>query len=421
MQDYVEGASPPVPTLSLPILAEEFFYRYDKDTSASSWVFTMPARELAKLYQRVGKRLFARNIRGFLGLRKSAKKNIKDVNGDMMRTLKKDPQPFWYFNNGVTLICDDARAITEGGKKYLRVSNPQIINGQQTTRVLAEHPDNKATLLVRMVMVPRGSEAAQSRYRRFVGEIVAATNWQNSIGQEDLRANDIEQVRLERELRKLTYHYVRKRETKSEARVSAGKRMRFYVKKGELAQAVAAVLLDPYEVRRGKEWLFGEEIYPQIFDRGWSAGEYLSAYWLSKLVSTYSRGDKRLGYAKWLVLHFLWLELEDFLRSPALRTRFLQLAENQDRFRRELKPLERAIAFAFKAAMNFYRSNRVTEKGVLDESNFFKRAGLHNGSMAKGQRKGPRFSPTWRAFRHLVAPQIKSFGRSLRSGVIAAA
>ena len=49
----------------------------------------------------------------------------------MEHTLKKESQYLWYFNNGVTIVCDAAKEITEQNRLNLRVANAQIINGQQ--------------------------------------------------------------------------------------------------------------------------------------------------------------------------------------------------------------------------------------------------------------------------------------------------
>ena len=80
--------------------------------------------------RRIEKKLFARNIRGFLGMK-------SPVNKGMEETLKKEPERFFYYNNGVTIICDEAERKSSGGRDILQVANPQVINGQQTTRTLA--------------------------------------------------------------------------------------------------------------------------------------------------------------------------------------------------------------------------------------------------------------------------------------------
>ncbi len=142
LTDYLGGAAPPVPFLDLPIDprgivgSDGVVQRYDHDTGVESWILSMSGRDLAALYSKAGDRLFARNIRGFLG--------ATEINVGMAQTLDEEPDNFWYFNNGVTLVCDSARKTAERGQAILRVTNPQIINGQQTTRVLFSTPPSQA-------------------------------------------------------------------------------------------------------------------------------------------------------------------------------------------------------------------------------------------------------------------------------------
>ncbi len=147
--------------------------RYDQVSGIESWILSMSGRDLASLYSKAGDRLFARNIRGFLG--------DTAINEGMRTTLLADAEAdhFWYFNNGVTLICDSARKTAERGQAVLRVTNPQVINGQQTTRVLFGAPTSRAkeaATIVRVISVPRSGDSGQSRFEQLVSNIVAATN-----------------------------------------------------------------------------------------------------------------------------------------------------------------------------------------------------------------------------------------------------
>ena len=395
MRDYVEGAAPPVPTIILPIHGEQLFTRFDESTGISSWVFTILGGELGKLYNEIGVRLFARNIRGFLG--------NTDINRGMENTISNEPDHFWYFNNGVTIVCDEAKQITEKGKKNLRVTNAQIINGQQTTRILAKYKNKSgASLLVKVISVPRDSEDAHLKYNQLISSIVSATNWQNAIKQSDLKSNDIEQIRLERDLRKVGYQYLRKKQTISEARRITGNRYAFFIKKEDLAKYAGACLLDPYEVRRGINRLFEDDVYSKIFDARNSL-DYITFYWLHRIASWYSKGDIRRGYAKWLVLHFLWSELGISFKKYRVRENFRYISERYNDYYKELKPLYTAIDTAFKATMAFYRQNRKTEDGVIDESSFFRYKNLNN-----------KFSDFWKTSqnskrRQLVENRLNSF------------
>ncbi len=370
MQDYVEGAAPPAPTISLPIHGEQSFNRFDQQTRISSWVFTILGADLAKIFKENGTRLFQRNIRGYLG------KN--DINRGIERTIEREPEYFWYFNNGVTIVCDEARQIIDRQRKLLRVSNAQIINGQQTTRTLAGTNGRTATVLVKVIAVPRETADDQRRYSHLVSEIVSATNRQNAISQVDLKSNDLEQIRLERDLKKFGYRYIRKRQSKGETRRADPKKYKAFIKKEELARAVGACLLDPFEVRLGVNRLFEDDLYGKIFD-GRPAIDYLTFYRLFRIASYAARGDTRLGYAKWLVLNFLWGAVGTDLRRHSCQASFLYAAEREYPHWATLQPLYKALGQIYKAAMTFYQANKKTKEGsLLDPSSFFKYRGRHS-------------------------------------------
>ena len=190
---------------------------------------------VAGLYERARTRLFARNVRGFLG--------STEINRGMEATLQTEPEYFWYYNNGVTIVCDEATRESSLGRDILRVTNPQVINGQQTTRTLARSHGKRsgASVLVRVIRVPRLPQRGGNDFETLVSRIVSATNWQNAIRPSDLMSNDRRQIEIERQFRKLHYLYVRKRMTKGEARSAAGTRHLRVVKKEELAQAVGSL------------------------------------------------------------------------------------------------------------------------------------------------------------------------------------
>jgi hypothetical protein len=130
--DYLDGVAPPIPSLDLEvesgsgIALKGILQRHDDRTKIESWAFPMTAKAVAEMYERAGRRIFARNIRGYLG-------TSKDINRGIARSLEREPEYFWYYNNGITMICDYAQSLGSSGREILHVKNPQIINGQQTT------------------------------------------------------------------------------------------------------------------------------------------------------------------------------------------------------------------------------------------------------------------------------------------------
>jgi hypothetical protein len=416
LADYLNGVAPPVPSLDLEMESGDgvdvkgILQRYDSKTDIESWVFPMSCPAVAGLVERAGLRLFARNIRGFLG--------PTEINKEIEATLKTKPEYFWYYNNGITIVCDQAEEIRSQGRQILRVRNPQVINGQQTSRTLHRHGTHAsgASTLVKVIRVPRESESDSDEFDSLVSDIVQATNWQNKISPSDLRSNDRRQIALERELRKLGYWYIRKRQTKSEAKRMASSQRYIMLRKEELAQAVAGCDLDPGIPRTQKEGLFEDRFYSTVFASK-DPWYYLTRYRLLREVNWHARGNRDRGNAKWLVLNVLWGKVSPAVRSRAAAELFVTAADRHD----FIVVLSRGINTVFDAVKQFYRANKKEalkagtpegdgqpqaawhHKEAVDVPTFFKRRGLHTD-----------FAPFWRG-----SKAQKRFERAMEKFVVA--
>lgn len=93
--DYLDGVAPPIPSLNLEmekgqgVKVNAIMQRYDTRTGIESWVFSMNGDAVAQIFEFGGRRLFARNIRGFLG-------ENTPVNSGMSTTLDKEPERFFF-------------------------------------------------------------------------------------------------------------------------------------------------------------------------------------------------------------------------------------------------------------------------------------------------------------------------------------
>lgn len=403
LRDYLDGVAPPIPSLDLTleqhadVRVNSILQRYDTTNKVESWVLSMRGDAVARMFDSAGIRLYARNIRGFLG-------GETPINSGMIKTLTEEPDHFFYYNNGITIICDRAVKHSHAGGEFLRVSNPQVINGQQTSRMLAQHREHaaNASVLVKVMQVPRvAGVSGGDAFDTLVSRIVANTNWQNAINHADLVSNHRVQIEIERALRKRGYFYLRKRQKKAEARAAAGK-SRFIVTKEELAQAVGACELDPLLVRQGKNKLFGHH-YESIFAAGRDADFYLSRFHARAYVTVGSKGQPQRGYAKWLVLHFLWSRLAGVLKSATAMRRFVDLTERKDKSIQE--PMGRAVEMVFKDVMAFYGATKGKGEQELDHSRFFKTRGLHKKFAAfwKQRDKNVRLDPVLEEIRETLA------------------
>lgn len=152
-----------------------------------SLIVNISAFSLKKLYEQYGYRgLFAQNLRYYV-------KNAK-IDGNIIESIQEHPENFWYYNNGVILICDDY--FIEGDT--LRVKMFSIINGGQTTKLVGE-TDFAQDFSIQCKIIKNKYESTDDRLE-FIANVAEATNTQKPIKDKDLIANRIEQRLLKKQL-----------------------------------------------------------------------------------------------------------------------------------------------------------------------------------------------------------------------------
>ena len=139
--------------------------------------------------------LFTPNLRKFLG--------STDVNEAIMDTLREKPENFWYFNNGITIICNHIKLkpIGRGSKKsnVFECDGVSVVNGAQTVGCIAKAysaiPDQvrKARVLAKFISLENCPEG-------FAYDITRAANTQNRVERRDFVSLDEDQKRLEVDL-----------------------------------------------------------------------------------------------------------------------------------------------------------------------------------------------------------------------------
>ncbi|AUX48889.1 hypothetical protein SOCE26_104320 [Sorangium cellulosum] len=168
--------------------------------------------QLKGWWKQLGKRAVAANIRHSLG--------ATDVNNEIRTTATNTPERFWYFNNGITLVAEEA--IKAPGNAASRASGifsfrgASIVNGAQTVSSLAK-VENDASL--GNVRVPIRIILLKSAPEGFGHEVTRTNNLQNRVESRDFVAQDPEQKRLREEMaiEGIDYQYVRSEDTVSNA------------------------------------------------------------------------------------------------------------------------------------------------------------------------------------------------------------
>lgn len=237
---------------------------------------TMTVPDLADLYGEHRRGLFARNIRDSL--------DLTDVNVKIQNTLLEQPEHFWYFSNGITMLCETIKPVgraVPGKVGDFKLTGISVVNGAQTVsalhRAFVKDPDTAqiGRVTVRLISLEDCPEG-------FGDQVTTTTNTQNPIEERDFKSLDQGQIQLRDDFALLLHRsYVIKR----------GERLpdpQHGCSMTEAAEALAAVHPNAQLAAVAKRdqnlaGLWEDDVYEQIFGaspnvyRVWRAVELLRA------------------------------------------------------------------------------------------------------------------------------------------------
>ncbi|MDO5156631.1 MAG: AIPR family protein [Eubacteriales bacterium] len=152
-----------------------------------SIIVNVSAKSVKALYELYSYRgLFSQNLRYYV-------KNAK-VDDNIILSMQEKPDNFWYYNNGIIIICD---AYDFDGQE-LRIKKFSIINGGQTTKLIGE-TDFDTDFYVQCKLV-KNKYVEQEERLDFIAAVAEASNTQKPIKDKDLIANKTEQRLLKKQL-----------------------------------------------------------------------------------------------------------------------------------------------------------------------------------------------------------------------------
>lgn len=155
-------------------------------------------------WKKHGKSLVSSNIRHSLG--------STEVNNEIKASASSSPQKFWYFNNGITLIANEAAKAPAGAASrsagVFSFRGASIVNGAQTVSSLAKVEEDeqlgKVRVPIRVILLKDAPEG-------FGSEVTRTNNLQNRVEPRDFVAQDPEQKRIRQEMaiEGIDYQFVR--------------------------------------------------------------------------------------------------------------------------------------------------------------------------------------------------------------------
>jgi len=165
------------------------------DNPFSAFYGYIDAEIIADLWKKYDTKLFDKNLRRYKG--------STEVNESIKNTLLESPEHFWYFNNGITMLCNTIKKNTKYSADnkigFFDCTSVSVINGAQTVGCIGEsfkiNPDNvkKAKILIRLINLENSPTG-------FETEITRNNNTQNKIEHKDFAALDPVQERLRKDL-----------------------------------------------------------------------------------------------------------------------------------------------------------------------------------------------------------------------------
>lgn len=230
-----------------------------------SYLLVFPAEVLVKSYDSYRARLLEQNVRVYLQKKGKINKGIHE-------TIKKKPQVFFIYNNGLSITADKID-LSEDGTRITRIHGLKVVNGGQTMASL-HHAWKEGNDVSSITVQAKLTVVSKNITEVIVPYISRYSNSQNAIKDTDQHSNDIIQIKLEKYSTKIkspvgratTWFYERMRGQYDNAQLhlTAAQKKHFQdlnpksqlVKPTDFAKVIMTFEMMPYLVVQGAQKAF---------------------------------------------------------------------------------------------------------------------------------------------------------------------
>lgn len=236
---------------------------------------------------------FEANVRDYQG--------NNSVNSCIAESLaKRDEEDFWWLNNGITILSENVTPVTN---KELALTNPEVVNGLQTSTEIFNYfsgnkellDDEKRNVLVR-VLVPNTEESRDN--------IIFSTNNQTNIPKSSLRVTDTIHLQIEMYFKSRGLYYDRRKNYYKNQKKKASD----IVGVSFLAQCLISIFLRKPDFARARPstLLTDDETYKKLYESGTELEVYYKTAVLGKKIqSNLKRAPEMTSAERNDVLYYL--------------------------------------------------------------------------------------------------------------------
>ncbi|MGC0267939.1 AIPR family protein [Enterobacter hormaechei] len=135
-----------------------------------------------------------------------------DVNEEIKKSVSENPEMFWFYNNGITILVNEAiphrRNAASGAERgFFDFKDISIINGAQTVSSIGTIMDSLGEKIYQVKVPTRFIEVREDADNTISNSITKANNFQNRVLGRDFASQQSDQHRLARELVLEGYQY----------------------------------------------------------------------------------------------------------------------------------------------------------------------------------------------------------------------
>jgi hypothetical protein len=155
------------------------------------YLVIMPGEILSAIYAKYRQGLLEKNVRTFLQFKARVNQKIRD-------TIRKKPDMFFAYNNGISTIAEKVEIEFEDNIPYItRIENWQIVNGGQTTASVFATSSEKGIDLSKVFVQTKISVVHKEDISDIVPDISRFANTQTTIKNSDFDSNSAYHVGID--------------------------------------------------------------------------------------------------------------------------------------------------------------------------------------------------------------------------------